>query len=111
MSPWYVYMVRCKDNTLYTGIAKDLTGRIAAHNSPRGGAKYTRSRQPVVLVYAEPAESRSAAAKREYRLRRLPLTVKLALIAANPVAPMQPITNGDARKDAKSASEDTGMME
>ena len=78
---WHVYMVRCSDNTLYTGIAKDLERRIAAHNSPKGGAKYTRARQPVELVYAEPAASRSAAAKREYRLRRLPQRQKKELIA------------------------------
>ncbi|MCK5340152.1 MAG: GIY-YIG nuclease family protein, partial [Desulfobulbaceae bacterium] len=66
---WHVYMVRCRDGTLYTGIATDLNRRIAEHNSEKNGAKYTRSRRPVCLVYSEKVESRSAAAKREYCLR------------------------------------------
>jgi len=90
VSTWHVYMVRCRDHTLYTGIAKDLAGRVAAHNAPRGGARYTRARQPVELVYAEPAESRSAATKREYRLRRLPLAAKTALIEEYQARPLPP---------------------
>src|SRR5918993_1187276 len=54
---WHVYIVRCADRTLYTGVAKDLPARIAAHNGGRG-AKYTRQRLPVKLVYAEPALDR-----------------------------------------------------
>ena len=59
---WYVYMVRCNDGTLYTGIARKLKKRLAAHNSDRDGARYTRYRRPVTLVYAQQVESRSAAA-------------------------------------------------
>ena len=77
---WYVYMVRCSDGTLYTGIAKDIDKRIAAHNSGQGGARYTRSRRPVALVYAEQAASRSAAASLEYQLKKLPLAKKKKLI-------------------------------
>lgn len=77
---WQVYIVRCSDNTLYTGIAKDLAKRLAAHNSDKHGAKYTRPRRPVQLVYREPAVSRSAAAKREYAIKQLGLVQKLALI-------------------------------
>lgn len=77
---WHVYIVCCGDGTYYTGIAKDLSRRISEHNSARGGARYTRSRRPVRLVYAEPADSRSAAAKREYQLKKLPLTRKKELI-------------------------------
>lgn len=77
---WHIYIVRCKDGTLYTGIAKDLAKRIAEHNSDKDGAKYTRSRRPVQLLYSEHAESRSAAAKREYQLKRMPLAKKNALI-------------------------------
>ncbi len=73
---WYTYIVRCNDRTLYTGITKDLDRRIVEHNSTRGGAKYTRARRPVKLVYHEQAESRSKAAKREYQLKRLPLAAK-----------------------------------
>jgi len=71
-SPWHVYMVRCSDGTLYTGITNNLEKRIAAHNSGKDGARYTRSRRPVKLVYAEAAESRSAASRLEYQLKRLP---------------------------------------
>ena len=70
-APWYVYMVRCSDGTLYTGIARNLEKRLAAHNSGRDGARYTRTRRPVTLVYAEPVASRSAAAGLEYRIKKL----------------------------------------
>ena len=78
---WQVYMVSCADDTLYTGIAKNLSARIARHNAG-DGAKYTRSRRPVRLVYQEPAPSRGAAQQREHALRRLPAHQKRALIAA-----------------------------
>ncbi|TFG39229.1 MAG: GIY-YIG nuclease family protein [Candidatus Aminicenantes bacterium] len=77
---WHVYMVRCSDGTLYTGIAKDLEKRIAAHNSGKDGARYTRSRRPVTLVYAAQVESRSAAARLEYQLKRLTPAKKNGLI-------------------------------
>ena len=69
---WHVYIVRCSDGTLYTGIARDLEKRIAEHNSEAGGARYTRPRRPVELVYSEEAASRSEALKREYEIKRLP---------------------------------------
>ncbi|MCH9049038.1 MAG: GIY-YIG nuclease family protein [Proteobacteria bacterium] len=69
---WFVYIVRCADNTLYTGIAKDLERRILEHNSDdTSGAKYTKARRPVALVYQEACDSRSAASKREYEIRQL----------------------------------------
>ena len=77
---WYVYMVRCNDNTLYTGITTDPVRRVEAHNSGKNGAKYTRSRRPVRLVYQEGQLSRSEAAKREYRLRKLSAATKEKLI-------------------------------
>lgn len=65
-------MVRCGDNSLYTGIAKDVERRIHEHNSDdKLGAKYTKARRPVALVYQEACESRSAATKREYEIRQL----------------------------------------
>lgn len=82
-SPWYVYIVRCNDGTLYTGITTDLKGRIASHNSGKAGAKYTRARRPVLLVYAEPAGTRSEAAKREYDIKQMPLTAKCLLVGSN----------------------------
>ena len=77
---WYVYIVRCSDNTLYTGISTDPAGRLTEHNSGPNGAKYTRARRPVILVYTEQAESRSAALKREIAIKRLSRQAKLALI-------------------------------
>ena len=79
---WYIYIVRCNDGTLYTGITKDLDKRIDEHNFGTGGAKYTRSRRPVTLVYTEQVESRSDAAKREYQLKRMTLMKKNELIIA-----------------------------
>lgn len=79
---WHVYIVCCRDGTYYTGIARNLARRIREHNSLKGGARYTRARRPVQLVYAEPAASRSAAAKREYQLKKMPLTRKKELIGA-----------------------------
>ena len=81
-APWRVYMVACADGSLYTGITTDLVRRLAEHNSGRGGARYTRPRRPVHLVYSERAASRSAAAKREYRIKRLSAAGKKALIAS-----------------------------
>lgn len=76
---WTVYMVRCADGSLYTGIAKDLAARIETHNSGKG-AKYTRTRRPVSIVWQEPAETRSAASKREYAVKRLSRQTKLSMI-------------------------------
>jgi len=79
-TPWYVYMVLCRDGSLYTGIAKDIEKRIKEHNSGRTGAKYTRSRRPVKLVYQEKVLSRSDASKREYIIKQMTATGKKALI-------------------------------
>jgi putative endonuclease len=75
---WYVYIVRCADRTLYTGVARDLAARIDAHNAGRG-AKYTRSRRPVKLVYQETAPDRGAALRREHAIKRLTRAEKQAL--------------------------------
>ena len=80
---WHIYMVRCSDGTLYTGITNDLKKRIEAHNSCKDGARYTRSRRPVKLVYSEQVESKSAAAKLEYQLKKLPRLKKIRLIKDN----------------------------
>ena len=66
----YTYMVRCADGSLYTGWTTDLEKRVKCHNSGRG-AKYTRSRRPVRLVYAEQFETREAALRREAEIKRL----------------------------------------
>jgi putative endonuclease len=76
---WSVYIVRCADQTLYTGIARDLCRRIAQHNAGTGAA-YTRARRPVILVHQEPAPDRGAALRREAVIKRLPVAAKRALV-------------------------------
>ena len=77
---YLVYILRCGDGSLYTGCTNDLPRRLRAHQSGRG-AKYTRSRLPVELIYQEPAADRSAALRREAAIKRLSRTGKQALIA------------------------------
>jgi putative endonuclease len=80
-SPWQVYLVRCADGTLYAGTARDAVRRVAEHNGASGrGAKYTRGRRPVRLVYREVAPSRSEAQKREARIKRLSRAKKESLV-------------------------------
>lgn len=80
---YLVYILRCGDGTLYTGCTNDLDRRLRAHQAGRG-AKYTRSRLPVELVYREAAADRSAALRREAAIKRMDRRAKLALIAAGP---------------------------
>jgi putative endonuclease len=68
--PWTVYVARCRDGTLYTGITTDPERRLAEHNRGCGGA-YTRSRLPLILAYLEPAIDRSDALRREYAIKRM----------------------------------------
>ncbi|MGV8992342.1 MAG: GIY-YIG nuclease family protein [Thiobacillus sp.] len=80
LAAWFVYMLRCADGTLYTGITIDIPRRLAEHNGEGGlGARYTRSRRPVTLVYSESADNRSAASRREAAIKRLSRPRKLAL--------------------------------
>ena len=79
MKKWYVYILRCTDGTLYTGSTDDVTRRVAVHNSGKG-AKYTRGRTPVEVVYTEECESYSAALKQEYAIKQLSRQEKLNLI-------------------------------
>ncbi|MGB1198769.1 MAG: GIY-YIG nuclease family protein [Thalassotalea sp.] len=82
---WYVYLVRCNDNSLYTGITTDLNRRIGQHNHcNKLGAKYTRVRRPVNLVYNEEYLSRSDASKREYQLKKLSKVKKEQLVTIFP---------------------------
>lgn len=76
---WYVYMLRCGDGTLYTGITDDIPRRLAAHRAGKG-AKYTRGRGPLELVYQEQVPDKSAALRREYQIKRLPKQEKEALL-------------------------------
>ena len=68
--PWYVYILRCGDGTLYTGITDDIPRRLAAHRAGKG-AKYTRGRGPLELVYQERVPDKSAALRREAAIKRL----------------------------------------
>ena len=82
MNRWFVYMVVCADGSLYTGITTDLARRLREHNSgaTNTGAKYTRAKQPVTLVYHEPVDSRSAATRRELAIKSLKRNDKLKLL-------------------------------
>lgn len=78
--PYWVYIVRCCDDTYYTGIAVDVEARIAQHNAGKG-AKYTRSRRPVVCVYREECADKGDALRRELAIKALSRSEKEALIA------------------------------
>lgn len=78
---WVCYLLECADGTLYCGITNDLDKRIAAHNAG-GGAKYTRGRGPLRLVYREACEDKPAALRREREIKRMRRQEKLALCAA-----------------------------
>ena len=77
----FVYMLRCKDGSLYTGWTNDLEHRLAMHNSGRG-AKYTRGRAPLELVYSEELPDKEAALRRECAIKKLRREQKLALLQA-----------------------------
>jgi putative endonuclease len=76
---WLVYLARCADGSLYTGITNDLEARLAAHNSGKGAA-YTRGRLPIVMVFTEMAGTRSAALRREAEIKSLSRPEKLRLV-------------------------------
>lgn len=76
---WFVYLLLCRDQTLYCGITDDVQRRLEMHRSGKG-AKYTRGRGPLELVYTEKCETYSSALKREYAIKQLPRSVKLKLI-------------------------------
>ena len=81
---WYVYIVKCADGSLYTGITKDLDRRVEEHNSDnRLGSKYLRYRRPGVLVYYEEFKNRAEAAKRESSIKKLTRQNKLKLVEEN----------------------------
>jgi len=79
---YFIYIVQCSDDTLYTGIATDVKRRLEEHNSSDKGAKYTKARRPVKLVYSEESENRSSATKREIAIKKLSRDKKLELIDA-----------------------------
>jgi len=86
---WYAYLLRCNDGSLYCGITTDLTRRLREHNEGRAGARYTRIRRPVTLVYRREFPDRATAASFEHRLKKLGRDAKLALIAEQLLAQVQ----------------------
>ena len=68
---WYLYVLRCSDQSLYTGVTTDLDRRLREHNETKRGAKYTRTRRPVELVWTKEYKSRSEAQKAEYSFKKL----------------------------------------
>lgn len=77
---WHVYIVECRDGSYYTGITTDIDRRVREHNSSPQGARYTRSRRPVILRYRECAASRSEALKRELQIKQLTSKNKRLLV-------------------------------
>ena len=77
---WYVYILKCADGTFYTGITTDITRRVKEHNSSVLGAKYTRGRRPVRLVYSRRMKNKSLAAKAECRIKKMSKGKKKNLI-------------------------------
>ena len=69
--PWFLYVVHCSDGTLYTGVTTDVSRRVREHNTGSRGAKYTKTRRPVRLVYRIDFETRSAAQRAEYKFKKL----------------------------------------
>lgn len=83
---WFVYVIRCTDGSLYTGISTDVARRLAQH-ARGGGAKYFRGREPGAVVYLESGHTRSSASRREAQIKKLPARAKRELIAAQHAAP------------------------
>jgi putative endonuclease len=79
---WRAYLLRCRDGSIYAGVSNDVAARLAAHQTGRG-ARYTRSRRPVVLVWRSPPLAKSPAHRLEWRLKRLPRADKLLLGGAD----------------------------
>ena len=77
---WFVYILQCSDGSLYTGVTTDLARRVNEHNNSNKGAKYTRTRQPVQLVWSAECGSRSEAMKREASIKKLDRPKKLLLV-------------------------------
>ncbi len=80
---WFVYILRCSDDTLYTGVTTGPERRLQEHNSDKSMTRYTRSRQPVELIYQEYAPNRSQACRREAEIKKLPRKQKLLLIQSD----------------------------
>jgi len=100
---WRVYILRCRDGSLYTGATNDLARRLSRH-AEGTGARYTRSRLPIRLIYDEPARDRGAALRREAALKRLTRAEKLALVAAHAASVKQRVRRRSRGRVAGSSS-------
>ena len=81
---WFLYVVQCSDGTLYTGVTTDIERRLREHNGSKRGAKYTRSRRPVKLVYVKDCRDKFEALREEYKFKSLPRKEKLKIIQKDP---------------------------
>lgn len=104
-SPWYIYILQCADNTLYTGVATDVSARLATHNAGKG-AKYTRGRLPAVLRYQESAANRSTALQREHAIKKMRAADKRLLIAHQ--AQSEPAPSPGSRAKTKTTQASSG---
>ncbi len=77
---WYVYIMECSDGSYYTGVTTDVDRRLHEHNNTSKGAKYTRCRRPVTLIYFEKTDSRQSACRREYAIKRMKTVAKKNLV-------------------------------
>lgn len=82
---YYLYMLQCADETLYTGITTDVARRVDEHNNSAKGAKYTSARRPVELIFSKKCKNRSSASKEEFRIKSLSRKEKLELIQSRPL--------------------------
>ncbi len=83
MNDWFIYIVRCSDHSLYTGITRDIERRVHEHNFGKRAAAYTRTRRPVKLVYLEEHHNRSSAAKREIAIKKMNKTAKELMVGGS----------------------------
>jgi len=100
---WFIYILQCADNTLYTGVATDVSARLATHNAGKG-AKYTRGRLPAVLLYQESAENRSAALQREHAIKKMRTADKRRLISLQDQSDPAPSPHARAKTKITRAS-------
>ena len=80
MKSWFIYILKCADNTLYTGSTNDLEKRVKVHNEGKTAAKYTRARRPVKMVYSEEFKTKSKALKREWEIKKMEREKKIEII-------------------------------
>jgi predicted GIY-YIG superfamily endonuclease len=99
---WTLYIVRCRDGSHYTGITNDLARRLTMHDAGTG-ARYTRGRGPVVLVYVEACDDRGAASRREWAVKQLSTAAKRALVASRP-RPRRPRVKAKVKTSAKTSA-------